>query len=150
TTTVNGATVNLDSSIQSQPSILPTTTTLVLGGGTVNFLGAPSLPVTATVNSVTINPGSATIAASAGNGARTAVSLGAITRNVGGTLLFSAGQPGVTGTTSSANTANDILGGWAAIFLQPVNAGQTQTGSSMTWATVVAGQIAPYPVAAAG
>ncbi|HEY1379144.1 MAG TPA: autotransporter-associated beta strand repeat-containing protein [Gemmataceae bacterium] len=149
-TTVTRGTLNLDSSIQSQATILPFNTDLILAGGTVNVIGAPSVPVNAAFNSLTVNPGTGIITATAGNGGTTAVGVGGITRNVGGILQFGAGQSGVTGTSSSTNTAGDILGGWATLFLLPVNNGQTQTGSSTTWATVVGGQIAPYPVAAAG
>jgi fibronectin-binding autotransporter adhesin len=103
TTTVNGGTLNLGGSTAN--GSIDSASTLSLNGGTLSYTRSGN--TTQTFASTSVDPGASAIRVVAGD----TLALGAITKNVGGTVDFS--TTGTT-TTSLANT-NGILGGWATI-----------------------------------
>jgi fibronectin-binding autotransporter adhesin len=134
TTTASGGTLglNFNSGTAAVPAsnIINSGSSLVLGGvrggGTVTVTGKASSSVSQSFNGTTINSGASTLNinnSAAANTTRTLVNLGAITRNVGGTVNFV--QPTGTGnttpasdngyTTTTANDASGILGGYATV-----------------------------------
>jgi fibronectin-binding autotransporter adhesin len=96
------------------------TNSLVLGGGTFRISSRANTTVSQIFTSTTVNAGNSVVDQSArqSNGQQ-ATSLGAITRNVGGTLDISpqtnpnAGGADLTGIFTSTATVNGILGGYA-------------------------------------
>ncbi|MCE0497616.1 MAG: autotransporter-associated beta strand repeat-containing protein [Methylacidiphilales bacterium] len=102
-TTVNSGVLQLEGSVSSA-------STLVVGGGTVNYEANGS---SQTVNGLTINPGFSAVNAYVYT--NETLNLGAITRNAGGMIDFNngtgAGTPGSLYTTTT-NT-NGIIGPWA-------------------------------------
>jgi autotransporter-associated beta strand protein len=171
---VSGGTLTLDFSAGASTgtNILPATTdvTLSSGGSFVINAGAGQ-NVSQGLNSLSVGAGTSIVAgtvpvnrgaATTGTNAVINAGLGALNRNAGGVMVFSAPQlsaaQGILATTSSTNNATNanggILGGWAIVYLQPINTyttpitpggtGEVQTGSSMGWAAVNAtGQILP-------
>jgi autotransporter-associated beta strand protein len=120
-TVVSAGTLNLDFSATGAPAtnILASGAGLTLAGGTLQLTGKASTTNSQTVSGLTLNAGSSAITLTANATANPLLlSVGAITRSVGGTVNLS--QP--TGTlsatngfiTSSTNT-NGILGGWATV-----------------------------------
>jgi len=87
------------------------------GGNALFVQGSGTASSTQTFNALTVAPGYANLVAR-GNGAYNAtVALGALSHNAGGTASFSLLTSGSTGqgifTTTTANNASGILGGWA-------------------------------------
>ena len=122
-TTINNGTLNLGGST-ANGSI--TGSALALGGGTLNYSRTGTN--TQTFTGTTINSGGSSIT----NAVSTdTLALGAITRNSGGTVNFTG--PGAI-TTTSANTATSILGGWATYGLNDwaASAGNGTTAGNIT------------------
>jgi fibronectin-binding autotransporter adhesin len=110
-TTVNGGTLNLGGSTANGSINGATGAPLALGGGTLSYTRTGN--TTQNFTSTAINPGASAVTAVAGD----TVTLGAITRNIGGTVDF--GTTGtITTTTANANPAGGqqtILGGYATV-----------------------------------
>jgi fibronectin-binding autotransporter adhesin len=132
-TTVNGGTLTVSGSLSSSSSI-------VLGGGTFNY--APtSTGNTQTMNGLTLNSGGSAISGNAMN----ALSLQGITRNAGGTVVFtlpSGTQSATNGVTTSAGNSNNILGPWAIVSSGGTAGNNSPSG--YTYATVSGVNIIPY------
>jgi fibronectin-binding autotransporter adhesin len=126
-------------------NLLDPTNVLTLGGGTLSLTGKSNVASSQTFASTTLsaNSSSTITLAKTGTGTMT-IGLGAITRNTGSILRFSAAPDASTilASTSTANT-NDILGSWAV-----VGAGGTGA-TALQYATVSGGQIIRYPDASA-
>jgi autotransporter-associated beta strand protein len=105
TTTVKDGTLTLD--YTTVGSKLADTSVLALGGGTLNLANGASAH-NEVVASTTINAGASSMNRTSGT---SVLRMNAITRNVGGTIDFSAA--GIADTDTS-NT-NGILGGWATV-----------------------------------
>ena len=122
-TIVSTGTLKLDFSATGAPAtnIINSSSALALGGGTLNLTGKASTTNSQTVtNGTTLNAGASAVVLTANATANPLLlSLGAITRSVGGTVDFTqpTGTIGATNgvTTSTANTAGTILGGWATV-----------------------------------
>src|SRR5439155_26365783 len=85
-TSVSGGSLVLDYSILgASANILPGTTDLTLGGGRVVMAVGPVQAVSQSFNSLVLNPGSATVAATVPNTSTFGLTIGTITRNTGGT-----------------------------------------------------------------
>ena len=105
-TTINSGTLSLAPA--GTAAVINSGSALGLGGGTLNisFMNDG----TQTFNGMTINPGASSIVTIGGNGGHpTTLTLGAITRNLGGTLDFTQSGTG-SWTTTSPNDANGLLG----------------------------------------
>ena len=101
-TTVNGGTLAVNGNLSS--------TALVLGGGTLSLSNGTGASFT---NGTTLNAGSSGLNASsvsAGN-----VVLNAISRNAGSAINFTLPTASNFITTTTANTAGSILGGWSTV-----------------------------------
>ncbi|SOD51569.1 autotransporter-associated beta strand repeat-containing protein [Pseudoxanthomonas wuyuanensis] len=109
-TTIGGGTLNLDFSGAGGPTsnIIGSGSTLSMGGGTLNVIGAAGEANGQTFDGLNITAGNNTIDASSGTGGSITVNLGAITRT-GGLMNFN--LPG-SGNITTTNTA---LGGWATV-----------------------------------
>jgi fibronectin-binding autotransporter adhesin len=109
-TTINGGTLRLDFSAATAPTsnIISSASTLNLGGGVLNAIGAASEANTQTFNGVLVTAGNNTIGATSGTGGSMAVNLGAINRT-GGLVNFN--LPG----SGNITTTNSTLGGWATV-----------------------------------
>ncbi|MGC4014723.1 MAG: autotransporter-associated beta strand repeat-containing protein [Luteolibacter sp.] len=132
TTTLNQGTLKLDFSQTSAPSsnILPAASNLVLNGLTTAYSATSFTAAGSTLNvtsgsgtsnvqsfaSTTLNGGQQTISTSSTASGKVLLNLGAITHN-GGAVNFSPGGTFAAGsnaiTTTNANDASGILGGWA-------------------------------------
>ena len=78
--------------------------TLALGGGTLAVLGKGSTNNSQQFNGLTVNAGASSLQAVSGSSGTAGVALGAITRNVGGTVNFLLPSSGsITTTTANAN-----------------------------------------------
>jgi fibronectin-binding autotransporter adhesin len=119
-TTVNAGTLNLDfTGASPATNIISSSSALILGGGSLSLTGKASTTNSQQVSGLTVNPGVSAIALNANATANPLLlNLGAITRNVGGTVNFT--QP--TGTISASNgittttsDTNGILGGYATV-----------------------------------
>ena len=120
TTAINGGTLALDFSAPGAPAtnILSSTTPLAIAGGTLNLVGAASTTNSQTVTGLTVNSGAGSIRLSGSTANPLSLSVGAITRNVGGTLDLTqpAGTIGATnGMVTTATNSNGILGGWMTV-----------------------------------
>ncbi len=104
-TTITGGTLVLDYSDSDADRIL-NSSHLILGGGTLAIDGGDH---TQAVGDTTIAVGSSAVSRPGGN---STLNLGAITRESGGTVDFSA--DGIA-TTTTANTNGDILGNFATV-----------------------------------
>ncbi len=111
--TVNAGTLSLTGSLSSSSQAL------VLGGGTFSFANATTQ--SQTLNGLTLNSG-ASVIANTNAGASPTLTLGTITRAVGGTVDFGSASSSTNEIISSNANTNGILGAWA-----------TQ-GSESTWA----------------
>lgn len=124
-TTVSGGTLVLDHSVSNNAK-LSSSAALTLNGGSLSLSGSNAAASTQTVNSLTLGNGAtplgggAQIKVTTGTDQNATLNLGAITRNTGATVDFSATNT-VTGmasiTTTTANTASGILGGYATYKL---------------------------------
>jgi len=117
-------------------NLLDPANALTLGGGTLSLIGQNNVASLQTFASTALsaNRASTITLARTGTGTMT-VALGAITRNIGSTLNFSAtpDTSNIIATTSTLNT-NDILGTWATV----------NSGTNLQYATVSGGQIVNY------
>ena len=118
-TAVDAGTLLLTGSLSSSGA-------LTLGGAVFTY--SPTTAATQTFSGLTINPGASTVNNTT---AGSKLALGAIARNVGGTVDFAATSGSIT-TTSG--TVNGILGPWAFVG----------TGRNTAYATVAGGTISPY------
>jgi autotransporter-associated beta strand protein len=142
--TVNQGTLALDFSLGAPANILPATTDLALGnGGNVNMIVGAGQAPTQGFNSLTVNAGASTVAATLGTGSTFGLTLGNITRNTGSTVVFNAPGTGATLSTTSSNGAGTILGGWATFYNPSIPATNAQHLDS--WAVITAGNIAALP-----
>ncbi len=124
-TTVSGGTLLLNHSVSNNAK-LSSTAALVLNGGSLSLSGSSTAASTQTVNDLTLGNsaaplgGSGQINVTSGTDQNATLDLGAITRNTGATVDFSTVNTG-TGvasiTTTTANTASGILGGYATYKL---------------------------------
>ncbi len=161
TTSVNSGTMFLDFSATGAPatggiinngatSVGTASSALVLGGGTLSVKGNGGATPTQYFASTTINPGQSAIIVNA-NGGTAAVALGAITRNTGGTVVFTlpTGTPSATnGITISTGVTNSILGtGWAIVSSSGTAANNSANG--YTFATLSGTNIVAYTGATA-
>gem|GEM_PF-3456748 len=131
-TFVNHGTLRMDFTQLTAPTanIINSASPLVMGGvptmyGTVVNGGLPTFNVTGsgaaarsqTVNGLILNKGAATVSTTTNN-QNVLLALGGITRNTAGMVNFIPAGTLVSGvnaiTTTTANDANGILGGWAA------------------------------------
>ncbi len=124
-TIINGGTLNLGNSTAT--GSINSASSLVLGGGVLSYT-TTGTNIQA-FNGTTINAGASAVNSSAASGTDT-VSLGAITRNVGGALNI--GNTGIVTTT--AGTTNGILGPWATY----------NVGANMSYATVSGGTVTGF------
>ena len=125
-TTVNGGVLSLTGSLSA-------TSALAVGGGTFSFANTTTGQ---TVNGLAVNSGSSVITNTNASASPT-LTLGTITRSIGGTVDFSTATSSTNEVISSnPNNAGGILGGWA-----------TQGGEA-TWA--VAGASTPISGLALG
>ena len=119
-TVLNNGTLNL-SFANNSSNILSTSSTLSMGGGTLNLSGKASTTNSQTVAGLTLNPGASTISISNNATANpTLLALGAITRNAGGTLNLTQPTNGSISstngyTTSTGNDASGILGAYLTV-----------------------------------
>ena len=131
--TVNAATLTLTGSLSSSSS-------LVLGGGTFNY--APATTSNAqTINGLTLNSGGSAISDNANN----VLNLQGITRNAGGTVVFtlpSGTQSTANGVTTTASNTNGTLGPWAIVSSSGTAANNSANG--YTYGTVSSLNIVPY------
>ena len=144
-TTVNGGTLKLyfDTGTPAS-SIINPSSALILGGGTFlqqqNILG----PNSQTMNGMTIRAGSSVVNQTRVGGGVMLLTLGAITRETGGTVTLSANGSGTSGiSVTGTNTASGIIGGYATFLTisgNATNGGATQTNAT-DWATFKNGQI---------
>ncbi len=117
-TTVNGGTLQLDfNSLGTPTNLVNSSSALVLGGGTLDVKGKTGASVNSsqTFNGLTVNAGASAMTRTTNTGNSTTVVLGAITRNVGGTVDFAAAGSGNITTSTTNNINNGILGGWATV-----------------------------------
>ncbi len=145
-TTVNTGALAIDFANLSTPTnLINSGSALSLGNGTLTIKDQPSATATSQAfNGTTLNAGASAIAVSAnGNmNAASLLALGAITRSAGASVNFTLPAIGAI-TTTTANTATSILGGWATVT----------TNSNVTWAVsggngVAPGSITGLPAAA--
>ncbi|WP_261370115.1 beta strand repeat-containing protein, partial [Lysobacter antibioticus] len=125
-TTIAGGTLNLDFSPAGGPSsaIIGSDSTLNLGGGRLNIIGANGESNTQTFDGLNITGSNNTIDAKSGTGGSLTVNLGAITRT-GGLINFN------LPTSGNITTTNTVLGGWATV-------------NGTDYAKVVGGNIAAF------
>jgi fibronectin-binding autotransporter adhesin len=148
-TTVNSSTLVENFAFASTPAsnLINSSSALSLGGGDLLLNGNASTANSQTFAATTIGAGGSAITLSANATANPLLlNLGAITRNTGGTVVFS--LPSGTGTQGSTNgvvTSTSVTSGvlpWAVVS----GTGTAANGSAngFTFATVSSGNIAPY------
>ncbi|NDC63524.1 MAG: hypothetical protein EBZ59_05950, partial [Planctomycetia bacterium] len=120
TTAVNGGMLALDFSAAGAPAtnMLATTTPLSLSGGTLNLIGKGSTTNSQTVSGLAVGSGAGAIVLSASTANPLLLSVGAITRSIGGTLDLTqpAGAIGATnGMATTTSNTNGIIGGWMTV-----------------------------------
>ncbi|MEI6367881.1 MAG: autotransporter-associated beta strand repeat-containing protein, partial [Planctomycetota bacterium] len=119
-TAVNGGVLGLDFSDSGAPTsnILSVSSALSVGGGTLVLTGRANTTNSQAFNGFSVTAGQSAIMLGAGSNNPLALSLGAISRSVGGTVDFTLPQGAQSGSngilTSSANSSG-ILGGWATV-----------------------------------
>jgi fibronectin-binding autotransporter adhesin len=100
-------------------NLISSSSPLVLAGGALSVLGKASVTNSQAFASLTVNAGGSAIVTAASTANPLLISLGAITRNVGGTVDFTlptGTQSSTNGiTTTTVNGAGGILGGWATV-----------------------------------
>jgi autotransporter-associated beta strand protein len=144
TTTVNAGTLSLrfdGLSAGSPVNVVSSSSTLVLGGGTLNVDGKTGGTSTQTFAGTTVNAGASGISRTTSGPATTNVALGAITRNAGGTLniITAAGTGNVTTTTTSTS---GLLGTGQAFATITSNAWATRdAGGNIIAVTGTAGDV---------
>jgi fibronectin-binding autotransporter adhesin len=148
-TNVEQGTLLLDFSAPSAPSvnIISSSSSLVLGGnafggGTLRVQGKASADSSQTFFDTTINAGASAIMAVNGAAGSATLSLGAITRNLGGTVDFNLPSSGSVSTTTLF-LSNGVLTSAAS------SAGRAYaTVNGVDWATLSGNNIASLPAAA--
>ena len=113
---VNSGGVTLDFSNLATPTNM-VGGALVLGSGGLNVNDKPgSVATSQTFSATTLNAGgsSISVAANGNTSGSGLLALGGITRNTAGTVNFTLPATGSI-TTTTANTATSILGGWAVV-----------------------------------
>lgn len=139
-TTVNGGTLKiLFGAGPPTSNIIASGSALVLGGGT--FLQQQSTvgPNSQTLNGVTVRAGSSVVNQIRVGGGTMLLTLGAVTRETGGTVAFSANGGGTSGIAATGtNTASGIIGGYATFYT--TNGGANYT-NGIDWATFSGGKI---------
>jgi autotransporter-associated beta strand protein len=128
---VNAGTLRLDYANYNGNNLVNSGNALTLGGGTLSLLGYAGASNAQTFNGTTVNAGASTISVAPGSGGTFTLSLGAITRNAGGVLNFTAGSGGSITIATSSSNSNGILGPWAFVG----------SGASTRYATVSGGNI---------
>lgn len=142
-TTVNSGELRLEFSTAGAPltNIINPSSTLVLGGGQLGQRqGSVPGPVNGqTFNGTTVKAGSSIVNQVRSPGGTMLLTLGAITRETGGTAAFSANGSGSSGIAATGtNTASGIIGGWATYLT--INGGATNTNTT-DWAIYSGGKI---------
>lgn len=143
-TAVNQGTLVLDFANMATPTnIVSTSSTLTLGGGTLQVKQQSGVATSQTFANTTVNAGASSIIGTSVSTGGLTVALGTISRaggngTSGGTLNFTIPTTGSI-TASNSNDASGILGTWATI-------GATTT---LQYATVSSGTIASYTGATA-
>ncbi len=130
-----------DTGIQALAGRIPTTASLVLDGGTFEFIGRGAASSTISLGDLSLAGGTSTLRGSAGTGGfglATLALTGSFTRSVGATLNFTSaaglvgGGPYFTATAAGLTTrTNGILGGWATVH----TLNGTTGGSDVEFAT---------------
>jgi len=115
--TVNNGAVVLDYSTDAGGKVgnLPA---LTLASGALNLIGNGAAATNQAFNGVTLTGGAAKVNVTNGNNQNATAALGLIARNNGSTLnigLNNVGGGAASVTTSTANLASGILGGWATV-----------------------------------
>jgi autotransporter-associated beta strand protein len=181
-TVVNGGTLTADFSPGLTGSnILPSGTNVTLQGGGSLLLNAGSAQsVSQSVSSVAVGAGTSVVGSTVpiqrgqtavSSGASISVNLNALNRNAGGILVLNTPQLatatapalpalGASYTTTNTNNlaTNGILGGWAIMYLAPVNTytlngttvAEVQQGSQMSWASLGTGSNVIGPAGSTG
>ncbi|MBN8419154.1 MAG: autotransporter-associated beta strand repeat-containing protein [Verrucomicrobia bacterium] len=125
-------------------NIIASGSALILGGGMFFQQQNTSGPNSQTLNGVTIRAGSSVVNQTRVGGGVMLLTLGAITRETGGTVALSANGSGTSGiSVTGTNTASGIIGGYATFLTisgNATNGGATQTNAT-DWATFKNGQI---------
>jgi fibronectin-binding autotransporter adhesin len=169
-TTVSSGTLNLNFSATGAPAtnIINNTansSALVMGGGTLLLTGNASTTNSQQFNGTTFNAGGSAITLTANATANPLkLSLGAITHNTGGTVVFTLpnettttpfGQATTNGILTSTGVTNSLLGnggGWAIVYNNST-AASNGTANGYTYATDSGTSpnliIAPYTAATA-
>jgi autotransporter-associated beta strand protein len=141
-TSVNGGTLITDFSISGAPAsnIINPTSTLMLGGGIYTERQTTNLVANGqTFNGVAVRAGSSVVNQIRGGAGVLLLTLGAVGRDIGGTVAFSANGSGTSGIAATGvNTASGIIGGWATYLT--TNGGAT-TSNTTDWATYSGGKI---------
>src|SRR5579862_2450214 len=145
-TTINAGTVNLNFAAAGAPATNiinngANSSALVMGGGTLKLTGSANATNSQRFNGATFNSGGSAITLNANATANPlSLNLGAITRNTGGTVVFtlptgtqSASNGILTGTTNT----NSILGPWAIV--SGTGAAANNSANGYTYATVTGG-----------
>ncbi len=133
-TTVNGGTLRiLFAAGPPTSNIIDPGSALVLGGGTFLQQQTTSGPNAQTLNGMTVRAGSSVVNQTRVGGGTMLLTLGAVTRETGGTVAFSANGGGTSGIAATGvNTASGIIGGYATYFT--TNGGANYT-NGIDWAT---------------
>jgi autotransporter-associated beta strand protein len=121
-TGLGGGTLRLDFTNASAPinnivNYLSNSSSLALGGGSLSVLGKTGSANSQQFNGLTINPNASGISVTSGG--TTTLTLGAITRNQGGTVDFTLPSGGSIGTTTAnanfSGGTQTIIGGYATV-----------------------------------
>ncbi len=148
TTVGTGGTLQLDFSALTAPisDILANGSSLTLGCATLNVIASAAAFSSQTMGSTTLNAGGAAINVTGDRFTNPMVlNLGSITKNPGGTAIFTlptGTQDGANGVTTTNGWTNSLLGTWAIISSPgaPSNGG---TGG-YTYATLGGTNVTPY------
>lgn len=139
-TTVNAGTLRiLFGSGAPTTNIINPGSALILGGGTFFQQQSTAGPNSQTLNGVTVRAGSSVVNQTRVGGGTMLLTLGEITRETGGTVVFSANGGGSSGIAASGtNTASGIIGGYATFYVENGNANNT---NGTSWATYSGGKV---------
>lgn len=141
-TTVNGGELHTYFLASGSPTdnIINPSSTLVLGGGIYVERQYTSGPNKQTFNGLVIRAGSSAVNQIRVGGGAMLLTLGALTREAGGTVAFSANGGGMASgiDATGTNTASGIIGGYATYLT--TNGGATLTNAT-DWATYSGGKI---------
>jgi len=148
-TTVNAATLQLNFAGSGAPAtnIINSSSALSMGGGTLGLVGNASTTNSQAFAATTIGAGCSAITLSANATANPLLlNLGAITRNTGGTVVFtlpSGTQGSTNGVVTSNSNISSILGSWAIVHNNST-AASNDTANGYTFATVSSNNIVAY------